>query len=117
VIRAQDQVAGGISADTAAVPGHILPDRRARPPATGAGDRLRNGMVGRFNGWIEGVLQSHPFRSAADLATTLHRYVRLTNQQLPQSALGQHVALAGDEGLAQTQAAAVQKTAIRPSGM
>jgi hypothetical protein len=34
------------------------------------------------------VLQSHPFRSGEDLATTLHLYVRLWNQQLPQSALG-----------------------------
>jgi hypothetical protein len=65
-------------------------------------------MVERFNGWIEEVLQSHHVRSGEDLVTTLHRTVRLTNQQMPQSALGQHVALAGDEGLAQTQAAAVQ---------
>jgi hypothetical protein len=34
------------------------------------------------------VLQSHPFRSGEDLATTLHLYVRLWNRQLPQSALG-----------------------------
>jgi hypothetical protein len=45
-------------------------------------------MVERFNGRIEEVLQSHHFRSGEDLATTLHRYVWLTNQQLPQSALG-----------------------------
>jgi hypothetical protein len=45
-------------------------------------------MVGRFNGRIEAVLQSHPFRSGEDLATTLHRTVRLCNRQLPQSALG-----------------------------
>ena len=47
-----------------------------------------NGMVERFNGRIEDVLQSHHFRSGEDLETTLHRYVRLYNQQLPQSALG-----------------------------
>jgi hypothetical protein len=42
----------------------------------------------RFNGRIEEVLQSHHFRSGEDLETTLHRYVWLYNQQLPQSALG-----------------------------
>ncbi len=46
-----------------------------------------NGMVERFNGRIEEVLQSHHFRSGEDLETTLHRYVWLYNQQLPQSAL------------------------------
>ena len=45
-------------------------------------------MVERFNGRIEEVLQSHHFRSGADLATTLHRSVALYNQQLPQAALG-----------------------------
>ena len=47
-----------------------------------------NGMVERFNGRIEEVLQSHHFRSGEELETTLHRYVWLYNQQLPQSALG-----------------------------
>jgi transposase InsO family protein len=47
-----------------------------------------NGMVERFNGRIEDVLQSHHFRSGEELETTLHRYVWLYNQQLPQSALG-----------------------------
>lgn len=47
-----------------------------------------NGMVERFNGRIENVLQSHHFRSGEELETTLHRYVWLYNQQLPQSALG-----------------------------
>ena len=46
-----------------------------------------NGMVERFNGRIEDVLQSHHFRSGEELETTLHRYVWLYNQQLPQSAL------------------------------
>ena len=46
-----------------------------------------NGMVERFNGRIEEVLQSHHFRSGEKLEATLHRYVRLYNQQLPQSAL------------------------------
>jgi hypothetical protein len=49
---------------------------------------LRNGRVGRVNGRIEAVLQSHPFRSGEDLATTRHRTVRRCNQQLPQSGLG-----------------------------
>ena len=47
-----------------------------------------NGMVERFNGRIEEVLRSHHFRSGEELETTLHRYVALYNQQLPQSALG-----------------------------
>ena len=47
-----------------------------------------NGMVERFNGRIEEVLQSHHFRSGDELGTTLHRYVWLYNHQLPQSALG-----------------------------
>jgi transposase InsO family protein len=46
-----------------------------------------NGMVERFNGRIEEVLQSHHFRSGEDLETTLHRYVWLYNQQISQSAL------------------------------
>jgi len=46
-----------------------------------------NGMVERFNGSIEDVLQSHHFRSGEELETTLHRYAWLYNQQLPQSAL------------------------------
>jgi transposase InsO family protein len=39
-----------------------------------------NGMVERFNGRIEEVLQSHHFRSGEELETTLHRCVRLYNQ-------------------------------------
>ena len=46
-----------------------------------------NGMVERFNGRIEEVLQSHQFISGQDLETTLLRYVHLYNTQLPQSAL------------------------------
>jgi len=45
-------------------------------------------MAERFIGRIAEVLQSHHFRSGAELETTLHRYVLLCNQQLPQSALG-----------------------------
>ena len=33
-----------------------------------------NGMVERFNGRIEEVLQTHRFRSGEELETTLHRY-------------------------------------------
>jgi transposase InsO family protein len=47
-----------------------------------------NGMVERFNGRIEDVLQSQHFRSGEELETTLQRYVLLYNQHLPQSALG-----------------------------
>ena len=45
-------------------------------------------VVERFNGRIEEVLQSHHFRSGEELETTMRRFVRLYNQQLPQSALG-----------------------------
>jgi hypothetical protein len=45
-------------------------------------------MVERFNGRIEELLQSHHVRSGEHLETTPHRYAWLTNQQLPQSALG-----------------------------
>ena len=48
-----------------------------------AGQRIE-----RFNGRIEEGLLRHHFRSGEDLETTLHRYVWLYNQQLPQSALG-----------------------------
>jgi transposase InsO family protein len=46
------------------------------------------GMVGRFNGRIEDVLQSHHLQSGDELEATLRRYVWLCNQQLLQSALG-----------------------------
>jgi len=52
-----------------------------------------NGMVKRFNGRIEEVVQSHHFRSGEELETTLHRYVALYNQQLPRSALGSRTPL------------------------
>ena len=55
-----------------------------------------NGMVERFNGRIEEVMQSHHFRSGEELETTLHRYVALYNQQLPQSALGSKTPLQKD---------------------
>jgi transposase InsO family protein len=38
------------------------------------------GTVERVNGRIEEVLQSHHFRSGENPETTLHRYLRLTNQ-------------------------------------
>ncbi len=59
-------------------------DHRLTPPKS----PQTNGMVERFNGRIEEVLQSHHFRSGEELEATLHRYVWLYNQQLPQSALG-----------------------------
>jgi len=46
-----------------------------------------NGMVERFNGRLAQVLRSHHFNSADDLEKTLHRYVWLYNQHLPQKAL------------------------------
>ena len=58
-------------------------EHRLTPPMRPA----TNGMVERFNGRIEDVLQSHHFRSGEDLEQTLLRYVRLYNTQLPQSVL------------------------------
>lgn len=46
-----------------------------------------NGMVERFNGRLAQVLKSHRFNSALDLETTLHRFVWLYNEHLPQRAL------------------------------
>lgn len=76
-----------------------------------------NGMVECFNGRIEEVLQSHHFRSGEELETTLHRYVWLYNQAALAVSPGQQVALAGDEGLAQTQAEAVQEATVLAPGM
>jgi hypothetical protein len=58
------------------------------PPLGDCGQSPAGQQVERFNGRIEEVLQSHHFRSGEELETTLHRYVLLYNQQLPQSALG-----------------------------
>jgi len=46
-----------------------------------------NGMVERFNGRIEDVLQSHRFRSGEDLEQTILLYVRIYNGPLPHSVL------------------------------
>ena len=46
-----------------------------------------NGMVERFNGRIEPVLQTHHFHSGEGLEQTILRYVRLYNGQIPQSVL------------------------------
>ena len=46
-----------------------------------------NGMVERFNGRVADILKTHHFDSADNLSTTLHRYVKLYNHQLPQSVL------------------------------
>jgi transposase InsO family protein len=53
---------------------------RPRTPKT-------NGMVERFNGRLAQVLRSHHFNNAEDLEKTLHRYVWLYNEHLPQKAL------------------------------
>ena len=52
-----------------------------------------NGRIERCNGRIEAVLQLQHFRSGEALETTLHRYVALYNQQLPQSALASRTPL------------------------
>jgi hypothetical protein len=50
-------------------------------------------MVERFNCRIEDVLQSRNFQSCEEMEATLHRYLWLYNQQLPQSALGNKTSL------------------------
>jgi len=76
--------------------GHHAFDRRCS--ALGIEHRLipprtpqMNGMVERFNGRISEVVQQTRFASAADLAATLHNYLKLYNHHIPQRALG-HVA-------------------------
>ena len=56
------------------------------------------GMVERFDGRIEEVLQSHRFKSGEELEATLHRHVWLYNQQLPQSALARACLCLSDSG-------------------
>lgn len=46
-----------------------------------------NGMVERFNGRISEVVRQTRFASAAELETTLERYLKTYNQQIPQRAL------------------------------
>lgn len=46
-----------------------------------------NGMVERFNGCIEDVLQSHCFQSGEELEQTILHNVHLYNSQLPQAVL------------------------------
>lgn len=57
---------------------------RSHGPSPG---RSVHAKIERFNGRIEGVLQSHHFNSGEDLEQTILRYVRLYNGQLPQSVL------------------------------
>jgi hypothetical protein len=52
----------------------------------------------RFNGRIEDVLQSHHFLYGEELEATLHCYVGLYNQQLPQSALASNTPLQAMKG-------------------
>jgi len=76
-----------------------------------------NGMLERFNGRIEDVLQGHHFRSGEELETTLHRYAWLYNQQLQQSALGSKTPLQEMKDWHKLQTEVVQDTAGLPSGM
>jgi len=46
-----------------------------------------NGMVERFNGRVEDVLQSHRVQSAEELDQAILRHVHLYNSQLPQAVL------------------------------
>lgn len=65
------------------------PHRQARVrPNSAPNSEFTDGMIERFNGRFEEVLQSHHFHHGEDLETTLHRYVALYYQRLQQSALG-----------------------------
>jgi hypothetical protein len=63
------------------------PSQTNGPPLGDCGQSPAGQWVERFNGRIKDVLRSHHFQSGEDLETTLRRYVRPYNQQLPQSAL------------------------------
>jgi transposase InsO family protein len=70
------------------------PIRPQSEPLSAIGPRtMASGMVERFNGRIEDVLQSHRFQSGEDLDQTILRYVTLYNSQLPQSALASRTPL------------------------
>ncbi|MGV7206216.1 integrase core domain-containing protein, partial [Oxalobacteraceae bacterium A2-2] len=47
-----------------------------------------NGMVERFNGRINELLQQTRFDSQAELETTLRNYLQLYNHHIPQRAIG-----------------------------
>ena len=74
---------------TPLIPQARIIELRLAPPA----HPQTNGRIERFNARITEVLQSHHFRSGEELETTLHRYVRLYNQQLPQAALASRTPL------------------------
>ena len=63
--------------------GALGTEHRLTPP----GSPRTNGMVERFNGRIEEVLQGRHFRSGEEPGAMLHRPVWLCNRQFPQSAL------------------------------
>jgi len=50
-------------------------------------EQEKNGMLERFNGRIEAVLQSHRFRGGEEFERTSQHYARLHNGQLPPSVL------------------------------
>ena len=76
-----------------------------------------NGMVERLNCRIKEVLESHHVQSDEELETTLHRYVWLSNQQLPQSIPGSASPLQAMKEWHTLQLKRFKKTAILPSKM
>jgi transposase InsO family protein len=76
-----------------------------------------NGMVERFNGRIEAVLQSRHVRSGEDLGTTLHCCVWLYNQQRPQSGLGSKTPLQAMKDWHQLKPQLFRKQPYPPFGM
>jgi transposase InsO family protein len=76
-----------------------------------------NGMVERFNGRIEDVLQSHRFQSGEDLEQTILRYVHLYNSQLPQSALKGRSPIDALKDWQRPKARAVQEARLQSRGM
>jgi transposase InsO family protein len=76
-----------------------------------------NGMVERFNGRIEEMVQSHHFHSGEEMEATLHRYLALYSQQLTAAVSPEKRDAHADNGaIAQTETRVVQKTILPPSG-
>ena len=98
----------GLKSSTGAFPGRPSPPPQS--PQT-------NGMVERFNGRIEDVLQSHHFRSGEELDATLHRYVLLYNQQLPQSVLHSRTPLQAMKDWHKLKPELFKKKPLLPHGM
>lgn len=80
--RPERKPSGGHTFDQACAEAAV--EHRLTPPR----HPQTNGMVERFNGRIQEVLQTRRFDSGEDLESTLHRYAAVYNRHIPQRALG-----------------------------